>query len=156
MHAILLTRLPPVSVCHIRYGLVHVMSCHVMLCAVPPGVQGIVRASPLLASQPAFSAVCNLSTLDVMAVRLWLDRRLAMPTHSNVLAGIDAGVGVTAFDLTALQDQYRGEAGSVVELDFYHASPLLPMSDEDVVKRCLKKYLAGTVQACRCMCHADW
>lgn len=94
----------------------------------------------------------DLSTIDVMAVRLWLDRRISLPYASNVLAGIDAGVGVTAFDLSVLQDQYRDEPGSVVELDFYNASSLLPLPDEAVVQRCLQQYLGGE-RGYRCLLH---
>ena len=41
--------------------------------------------------------------MDVMAVRLWLDRRIYMPTPSNVAVNFDDGVGATFFDLTVLQ-----------------------------------------------------
>lgn len=37
------------------------------------------------------------------------------------------------FDLNALQDEYRNEPGSVVEVDFYHANQFLPLSDEEIV-----------------------
>ena len=36
------------------------------------------------------------------AVRLWLDRRVAIPRPSNACAGFDPGVGWTFFDLNAL------------------------------------------------------
>ena len=45
----------------------------------------------------------NLGTVDVAAVRLWLDKRVRPDTPSNVMAGFDAGVGATFFDLNALQ-----------------------------------------------------
>jgi len=38
----------------------------------------------------------------VRAVRLWLDRRVAIPRPSNACAGFDPGVGWTFFDLNAL------------------------------------------------------
>ena len=50
-------------------------------------------------------------------------------------------MGSTLFDLNALQDSYRDEPGSVIELDFYHASPLLPMSDEGLRQRALSVWL---------------
>jgi hypothetical protein len=45
--------------------------------------------------------------------------------------------------LTLSQDEYRSEAGSVVEVDFYHANQLLPLPDDVLVDRVLNKYLAG-------------
>ena len=45
----------------------------------------------------------KLSTVDVAAVRLWLDARVQPETPSNVMAGFDEGVGATFFDLNTLQ-----------------------------------------------------
>lgn len=45
----------------------------------------------------------NLSTVDVAAVRLWLDKLVQSDTPSNVMAGFDQGVGATFFDLNSLQ-----------------------------------------------------
>ena len=45
----------------------------------------------------------RLSTVDVAAVRLWLDGRVQPETPSNVMAGFDEGVGATFFDLNTLQ-----------------------------------------------------
>ncbi len=45
----------------------------------------------------------NLSTVDVAAVRLWLDQMVQPDTPSNVMAGFDQGVGATFFDLNSLQ-----------------------------------------------------
>lgn len=69
----------------------------------------IVKASPVLASRAEFSKLDNLSTVDVMAVRLWLDQRVNMPTPSNVAVGFNEGVGATFFDLTVLQVPLRLE-----------------------------------------------
>jgi hypothetical protein len=33
------------------------------------------------------------------------------------------------------QDEYRSEPGSVIAADFYHASTLLPLSDEEIVRK---------------------
>jgi len=49
--------------------------------------------------------VSDLSTVDVAAVRLWLDKRVHPETPSNVMAGFDEGVGATFFDLNTLQVQ---------------------------------------------------
>lgn len=37
--------------------------------------------------------------------------------------------------LMALQDEYKNEPGSVVAADYYHAGALLPLSDEEIVRR---------------------
>lgn len=66
-------------------------------------MQGVVRASPLLAQQQDFAGIANLGSTDVLAVRLWLDKRVQPPTKSNVVARFDRGVGGTFFDLTQLQ-----------------------------------------------------
>ena len=47
----------------------------------------------------------------------------------------------------ALQDEYRDEPGTVVEVDFYNATQLLPLTDSQAVERALRVYLAGSVPA---------
>lgn len=42
------------------------------------------------------------------------------------------------FDLNALQDEYRDEGGSVLEVDLYHAQALLPLSDDALAQRLLQ------------------
>ncbi|CAN0441886.1 unnamed protein product, partial [Hapterophycus canaliculatus] len=46
---------------------------------------------------------------------------------------------------TGWQDEYRDSEGSVVASDFYHASELLPLSDEEIVDRVHKTYLSTCV-----------
>jgi hypothetical protein len=36
---------------------------------------------------------------------------------------------------------YKGEPGSVLEFDMYHAEPLLPLSDEAIMQRMLQTYV---------------
>ncbi|GAQ79859.1 Amine oxidase [Klebsormidium nitens] len=106
-------------------------------------MQRIVATSPPLADRPDFAGFSNLGGIDVLAARLWLDRRVTPPNPSNVFSGFDATTGGTFFDLNALQDEYRNEAGSVIEVDFYHANQLLPLPDDVIVDRVLNRYLAG-------------
>ena len=70
-------------------------------------------------------------------------RKLKSLNGGGILHAIPSlrGVGGTLFDLNALQDEYHAERGSVLELDFYHAAPLLPISDEAFVQRALSVYL---------------
>eukprot|EP00775_Hariotina_reticulata_P005158 gene5158-5396_t len=56
---------------------------------------------------------------------------------SNVVAGFDKGVGGTFFQLDEMQDVYKGCSGSVIEFDLYHAEPLLPLSDDELIHRLL-------------------
>jgi len=42
-----------------------------------------------------------------------------------------------------LQDEYRQEAGSVVEVDYYNATSLLRLTDEQLIQRTLHTYLAA-------------
>ena len=43
------------------------------------------------------------------------------------------------------QDEYRDSEGSVIAADFYHASELLPLSDEEVTERVHRTYLSSCV-----------
>lgn len=97
------------------------------------GIKKIVAGSTTLSRRSEFCNLRNLGGIDVLALRLWFDRRVAMPRPSNACFGFDATTGWTFFDLTVLHDEYRNEPGSVVEVDFYHANQLLPMADEDLV-----------------------
>ena len=62
-----------------------------------------MAASPLLQGRGEFARLAGLSSIDVMAVRLWLDRRVPLETASNVAVGFDDGVGATFFCLNTLQ-----------------------------------------------------
>ncbi len=98
------------------------------------GMQNIVRGSSSLQQRAKFRDVMNLGSVDVLATRLWFDRRVQVPQPSNAGFGFHATTGWTFFDLNVLHDAYRDEAGSVIEVDFYHANQFLPMSDDEIVK----------------------
>eukprot|EP00271_Cylindrocystis_brebissonii_P000413 TRINITY_DN10507_c0_g1_i1.p1 TRINITY_DN10507_c0_g1~~TRINITY_DN10507_c0_g1_i1.p1 ORF type:complete len:394 (+),score=89.50 TRINITY_DN10507_c0_g1_i1:41-1222(+) len=108
------------------------------------GLQNIVRSSPVLQQREEFANTANLGAVDVLAVRLWLDRKIPIPKPSNACFGFDASTGWTFFDLNNLHDEYRDEPGTVVEADFYHANQLLPLSDEALVAR-VQSYLAQCI-----------
>ncbi|MBV8885079.1 MAG: FAD-dependent oxidoreductase [Chroococcidiopsidaceae cyanobacterium CP_BM_RX_35] len=97
------------------------------------GIQKIVSSSPSLQSRKEFRNVMNLGAVDVLATRLWFDRKIAIPHPSNACFGFNPTTGWTFFDLNALHDEYRDEPGTVVEADFYHANQLLPLSDEQIL-----------------------
>lgn len=99
------------------------------------GMKKIVNNSQNLSKYPEFRNLNNLGAIDILAVRLWFDKRVNVPLPSNACFGFDATTGWTFFDLNTLHDQYQDEKGSVIEVDFYHANQLLPMSDEAIVKK---------------------
>jgi uncharacterized protein with NAD-binding domain and iron-sulfur cluster len=99
------------------------------------GIKKIINNSQNLSRYREFRHLNNLGAIDILAVRLWFDRLVNIPLPSNACFGFDATTGWTFFDLNTLHDQYEGEKGSVVEVDFYHANQLLSMSDQAIVKK---------------------
>ena len=99
------------------------------------GLKKIVAQSSTLRNYAQFRGLANLGSIDVLAVRLWFDRRVNIPLPSNACFGFDETTGWTFFDLNSLHDKYKDEAGSVVEVDFYHANQLLPMSDQEIIRK---------------------
>lgn len=110
------------------------------------GMQKLVGGSSVLRSSKEFRDVMNLGAVDVLATRLWFDRKIDIPHPSNACFGFDATTGWTFFDLNALHDEYRDEPGTVIEADFYHANQLLAMNDEQVVPL-VRRYLTNCVSA---------
>ncbi|CAI6006727.1 unnamed protein product, partial [Closterium sp. NIES-65] len=110
------------------------------------GLKNIVASSPALSSRKEFLGVANLGAIDVLAVRLWLDRKITIPKPSNACFGFDETTGWTFFDLNAIHDEYKDEPCTVVEADFYHANQYLPMSDEAIVATVMR-YLATCLPA---------
>eukprot|EP00904_Undaria_pinnatifida_P006579 jgi/Undpi1/3050/HiC_scaffold_15.g06426.m1 len=104
--------------------------------------KGLVRSSPRLAAQPEFQALSNLRGVDVVAVRLFFKERINLPRAASVAGGGMAPgleqAGLTFYHLNDLQDAYRSQEASVVEVDMYHASSLLPLKDEGVMETALK------------------
>ncbi|MBD2578059.1 FAD-dependent oxidoreductase [Oscillatoria sp. FACHB-1406] len=99
------------------------------------GIKKIVAGSETLNRYAEFRNLSNLGGIDVLAVRLWCDRKVNIPLPSNACFGFDATTGWTFFDLNTLHDDYRDEPGSVIEADFYHANQLLGMSDAEIVAK---------------------
>lgn len=122
-------------------GVCEAWPADVVVLAAPPGP--LLSRSPLLAAQRELRGAAGLARSDVLAARIWLDRRVVPPTPSNVVAGFDHAIGGTFFDLNALQEQYRDEAGSVVEVDLYHSGQLLALDDSQLLHQLQHKYLAG-------------
>lgn len=86
----------------------------VVLAAGVPALQQLVQRSPLLGSAPDLAACMGLDCSDVLAVRLWLDRKVQLANPSNVVAGFDEGVGGTLFQLDSLQVRGARDCGLCV------------------------------------------
>ena len=97
------------------------------------GMKKIVAASAALRERAEFRDLQNLGAIDVLATRLWFDRKIQVPLPSNACFGFHATTGWTFFDLNALHDDYREEPGSVIEVDYYHANQFLPLSDAEIL-----------------------
>jgi uncharacterized protein with NAD-binding domain and iron-sulfur cluster len=98
------------------------------------GMKKIVSSSPSLQNRPEFRNLNNLGAVDVLATRLWFDRKIDIPRPSNACFGFDDSTGWTFFDLNALHDEFKNEPGTVIEADFYHANQFLHLSDEEIVQ----------------------
>lgn len=112
------------------------------------GLKKIVTTAPALCNRSEFRNVRNLGAIDVLATRLWLDRKIDIPLPSNACFGFHPTTGWTFFDLNALHDQYRNQSGTVVEADYYHANQLLPLDDESLVAQ-VQQNLSGCIPAFR-------
>jgi len=96
----------------------------------------MVRHSPLLASHAEFRRYTRLRGTSVLATRLYLDTPVTLPYSANACWGFDNGVGMTCFDIRALHaPALEHEPGGVVEVDYYHADPLLAMDDDQIVAK---------------------
>ncbi|KAG1676363.1 hypothetical protein FOA52_001158 [Chlamydomonas sp. UWO 241] len=109
------------------------------------GMQKLVTAVPALAAAQEFRAVMNLKSIDVIATRLWLDKKVETKYPANVLSGFEpeAQAGATYFHLNDLQDEYADLDVSVITADFYNASALLPLTDAEIVAR-----IKGHLETC--------
>ncbi|MEA5465865.1 FAD-dependent oxidoreductase [Leptothoe sp. PORK10 BA2] len=110
------------------------------------GMKKIVAGSEQLRDRTEFRDLQNLGGVDVLATRLWFDRKVEVPLPSNACFGFHQTTGWTFFDLNALHDEYKDEPGSVIEVDYYHANQLLSLSDAQVVGL-TQKDLAGCLPA---------
>ncbi len=110
------------------------------------GIKKIMSGSSALQSRQEFRNLNNLGGIDVLATRLWFDRKIAIPRASNACFGFDATTGWTFFDLNAIHDEFKDEPNTVVEVDFYHANQFLPLDDNEIVE-IVKQYLTTCIPA---------
>lgn len=110
------------------------------------GMKKIVGQSKGLCDRSEFRNLSNLNGIDVLATRLWFDRKIDIPLPSNACFGFHETTGWTFFDLNALHDEYKDEPGTVVEADYYHANQLLNLTDDQIIPL-VQKDLAGCIPA---------
>jgi hypothetical protein len=77
----------------------------VVLALGAKGMTAVVNGSPLLSREPPLAAAASHAGIDVISVRLWLDRVVPTRTPANVLASFPQlrGAGGTFFMLDQLQ-----------------------------------------------------
>lgn len=110
-------------------------------------MQDIIHNSAALCTRVEFLKVLNLASIDLVTVKLWLDKKVNMPNASNACSGFDDLSGWTFFNLNAIHDKHKDDPVTVLQADFYHANELLPLKDEDIV---------GKVMACLSKCIKDF
>jgi uncharacterized protein with NAD-binding domain and iron-sulfur cluster len=99
------------------------------------GMQKLVANNPVLSAREEFRRILSLRCIDAIATKLWLDRRVETKFPANVLAGFEADAGATYFNLTQLQDEYKDQPGTVIAADFYNSTSLMPLSDDEIIKK---------------------
>jgi uncharacterized protein with NAD-binding domain and iron-sulfur cluster len=108
------------------------------------GMKKIISNSPSLQSRAEFRNLYNLGAIDVLATRIWFDRKIDIPRPSNACFGFDTTTGWTFFDLNAIHDEYKNEPGTVIEADFYHANQFLNWSDQEIIST-VQRYLTTCI-----------
>eukprot|EP00177_Eucheuma_denticulatum_P004503 GFKZ01008182.1.p1 GENE.GFKZ01008182.1~~GFKZ01008182.1.p1 ORF type:complete len:555 (-),score=56.42 GFKZ01008182.1:917-2581(-) len=103
------------------------------------GLQGILRGSKTLSARKEFRNTANLSSIDVMAVRLYFDRKIRIEFASNACFGFDTSTGWTYFNLNAIHDEFKDYETTVIEADFYHSNQLMPMEDAAIAEEVRKR-----------------
>ncbi|MCB4427937.1 NAD(P)-binding protein [Synechococcus sp. MU1643] len=131
----------------------------VVLAVGAKGMNALMAQSPRCRDVlPELVAAGSLGAIDVVSVRLWLDRYVAVADPANVFSRFGAlqGAGATFFMLDQLQnaDQdalwFGGEPqGSVVASDFYNATAIAALSDQEIVETLLDELLPQAVPSFR-------
>ena len=127
----------------------------VVLAVGAKGMGALMANSPECAAlTPELVRAGSLDAIDVVSVRLWLDRTISVADPANVFSRFSAlkGSGATFFMLDQLQHDTKQalwgdqpEQGSVIASDFYNASAIAELSDQEVVD-CLMQDLLPMAQ----------
>lgn len=89
-----------------------------VVCAVGiNGAKGIVRAAPALSKYPFFANMMNLRSVDALAVRLYLDRRVRIPYQRYRIHPLGYSVSVHANNLpwrVSIRSQVHGSSAMII------------------------------------------
>ena len=123
----------------------------VVLAVGAKGLSALMENSPACASAaPELVDAGSLGAIDVVSVRLWLDTYVEVSDPANVLSRFEVlqGAGGTFFMLDQLQKEeeaalWGGEQprGSVIASDFYNASVIALLSDQEIVELLMRELL---------------
>jgi uncharacterized protein with NAD-binding domain and iron-sulfur cluster len=115
------------------------------------GLKALMAQSPELSqAAPELVGAASLGSIDVVSARLWLDRAVPIAYPANVFSRFDVlkGAGGTFFMLDQLQKDTQQSLwgdeqpqGSVVASDFYNASAIAAMSDQEIIDRLTRDLL---------------
>ncbi|KAL6209206.1 hypothetical protein ACLB2K_020149 [Fragaria x ananassa] len=108
-------------------------------------LQKLVENSAVLCTREEFVKVSNLDTIDVLSVKLWLDRKVNIPNPSNACSGFDDSFGWSFFDLNAIHDDHKDSTETVLQADFYRANELLVLTDKQIVAK-VTSYLSNCIK----------
>ena len=127
----------------------------VVLAVGARGMSALMTQSPECgALAPELVLAGTLGSIDVMSIRLWLDRYVPVADPANVFSRFRAlkGAGATFFMLDQLQKESeqalwgdQAPQGSVIASDFYNASAIVELSDQEIVN-CLMQDLLPMAQ----------
>jgi len=123
----------------------------VVLAVGAKGLKSLMAQSPELSkAAPDLVGSASLGSIDVVSARLWLDRTVPVAYPANVFSRFESlkGSGGTFFMLDQLhkdaQQALWGDEqplGSVVASDFYNASAIAAMSDQEIIDRLTRDLL---------------
>ena len=129
----------------------------VVLAVGAKGMRALMAGSPACAAAaPELVAAGALGAIDVVSVRLWLDRHVPVADPANVLSRFSAlrGSGATFFMLDQLQQEDEAALwgdqpvqGSVIASDFYNATAIAELSDQAIVDCLMQELLPVAVPA---------
>ena len=127
----------------------------VVLAVGARGMGALMTQSPECgALAPELVQAGTLGSIDVVSLRLWLDRYVPVADPANVFSRFSAlrGAGATFFMLDQLQKQSEPDLwgdqpvqGSVIASDFYNATAIAELSDQEIVD-CLMQDLLAKAQ----------
>ena len=115
----------------------------VVLAVGAKGLKSLMAQSPECSeAAPELVEAASLGSIDVVSTRVWLDRYVPIAYPANVFSRFTSlkGAGGTFFMLDQLQNESEQELwgdeqpqGSVIASDFYNASHIAVMSDQEMI-----------------------